>query len=191
MTWDPITSPCDYILLQGQQSPGLCDIVDASSQRNWDVQKAHGVSGAKTVFTGKEPAKFSVTFRLYTVQDWADWYRWSPIALQLPKRRQGGQRQADRGALEIVHPLLEHVGISSVCVVDVVAPKQTGDGEWTAEIKFLEFREPKPGLAKPDGAQATPVPAADAYEQKIDELNSQVQLERRALDELNRQKAVQ
>lgn len=181
MTWDPITSPCDYILLQGEKSPGLCDIGDANSPRNWDVQKGHGISGAKCVFTGKDLSKFSVSLRLYTVQDWTDWYAWSPIVLRMPKARIAGQRKADAGALDIWHPLLEHLGITAVCVIDVVAPKQTADGEWTAEIQFLEFRQPKLGLAKPEGAEATP--AVDPWDKYIDELNTEVQLQQRALSE--------
>jgi hypothetical protein len=181
--WNPIYEPCDYILLQGQESPGICELVDPSSPRNWDVQKGLGLSGAFCLFTGRDLSKFSALFHLYELKDWINWYAWAPIALKMPKRRfmgEGSRKKGDSGALDIWHPLLEQLGIKAVVVENVIAPKQTGDGVWTAEIKFLEFRQPRFGLAKPEGAEATPV---DPVDQTIDDLSSQLQAERLALQD--------
>lgn len=162
MTWDPITDPCDYIRLAGVKSPGIADVVGASSPRDWDIRKGMGLSGAFSVFTGVSLAKFSVKLRLYTVEDWHLWYAWKPLVDKLPTRRGGGGK--DSGVLDIWHPLLEALDIKAVAVAEPMQPEQTDHGEWTIEIKFIEFRYPKIALAKPEAAAATPV---DPIEEKV------------------------
>jgi hypothetical protein len=153
--WNPIVAPCDYILLAGQRSPGLAEVRGASSKRRWDEREGFGLSGAFSVFKGRGLASFSVFLRLYTEQDWRDWYAWKPLVDRLPTKRSGSK--TDTGALDILHPYLEALDIRAVGVAEVMQPDQTGDGEHTIEIKFLEFRHPKLTLAKPEGSEATPV----------------------------------
>lgn len=162
VTWDPITSPCDYILLAGIKSPGLADVSGASSVRRWDEREGFGISGAFSVFKGRGLAHFSVKLRLYSDTDWAAWYAWKQIVDKLPTRRGGDGK--DSGVLDIWHPLLEGLDIKAVAAAEVMQPEQTDNGEWTIEIKFLEFRYPKIALAKPEAAAATPV---DPVEEKI------------------------
>jgi len=61
--------------------------------------------------------------------------------------------------------------IKSVGVVDVGQPYQSDDGEWTIEVKFIEYRRPKITLAKPEAAKATPT---DPYDRIIDSLDQQI-----------------
>jgi hypothetical protein len=171
VTWDPITDPVDYILLAGKRSPGLAEVKGAGSPREWDIRKGYGLSGAASVFTGLSLAKFTVTLRLYTVEDWADWHVWKPLVDKVPKRR-GGEGK-DSGKLDISHPLLWECGIKAAGVEDVKQPEQTGDGEWSIEILFIEFRMPKFALAKPEGAAATTVDPVE--EEWIKPLMQQVQ----------------
>lgn len=175
MTWNPIDSPVRYILLKGKRSPGIAAFGGLpSSVRMWDKTQGHGYSGAYSVFRGRDLAEFSVRLTLYTREDWANWYAWKPLVDAVPKRRGGGK---DSGTLDIWHPLLEALDIKAVCVKEVIAPEEGDTGEWTAEIKFMEFRPPKFTLAKPEGAAATPV---DPVEEFIGELTDKVQVERMA-----------
>lgn len=176
MTWDPIASPCDYILLAGKKSPGIAELRGASSVRKWDEREGFGISGAFSVFKGRGLAHFSVILRLYSAQDWLDWYAWKAVVDKLPTRRGGAGK--DSGTLDIWHPLLEALDIKAVAVAEVMQPDQTNDGEWSIEIKFLEFRHPKITLAKPEGAAATPVDPVE--EDIIKPLTDAVQLERLA-----------
>ena len=162
MTWDPETQSCDYILLSGKKSPGFAEVVGAASIRKWDERPGFGLSGAFSVFTGRGLAHFTVRLRLYTPEDWSEWYAWKPIVDKLPTRRGGSGK--DTGTLDIWHPLLEALDIRAVAVEEVRAPEQTDHGEWTIEIKFIEFRHPKLTLAKPEGSAATPV---DPVEEEI------------------------
>lgn len=174
MTWDPLGEPVapetptrpgigDQIWLAQQWSPGLCEITGANSPREWEERKGYGWSGALVIFKGIGLARFSVKLKLYTAADWRDWSLFKPLVDKPPL----GKRPR---ALDIWHPLLVDQGIYAVVVEDLGQPEQTNDGEWTIELKLVEYRFPKFGLAKPDGAAATPV---DPYEQYIEKLTKQ------------------
>lgn len=174
MTWNPLgESPSretptrpgdgDQIWLTQRWSPGLCDITGANSPREWEERKGYGFSGALVVFRGIGLARFSVKFRLYTSQDWIDWANFKPLVDKPPL----GKRPR---AQDIWHPLLVDQGIYSVVVEDLGQPEQTADGEWTIEVKLVEYRSPKYALSKPDGVTASP---ADPRELEIEKLTKQ------------------
>lgn len=169
MTFNPLTAPQDYIELANQRSPGIAELVGASSPREWDERKGYGVSGSFSVFRRRGLAHFSVRLKFYTNEDWAAWAAWKPIVDKVPTRRGGGENPAS-GYLKIDHPILADLDIKAVGVEDVGQPEQIEDGVWQVTIKFIEFRQPKFALAKPEGAKATPV---DPYDAKIEALTTQ------------------
>jgi hypothetical protein len=152
--WDPITEPIDRCLIGGVLSPGLCDIAGADSPRNWDERQGPGLSGSIVVFRGVMLSHFGIKFRLCTPEHWIEWDDFAPVVMKPPY----GKRPK---ALDIVHPLLEPLGIRAIVIENVGAPEQTSDGEWTIELKVIEYRRPHYALSTPDGAQQTPV---DPYE---------------------------
>lgn len=154
---NPLDTPIDKATISGRLTPGICEIVGASSPRAWDERAGYGLSGAIVVFHGVKLSHFTIKFRLYTTQDWTDWRAFKPLVDKPPI----GKRQ---GPLDCVHPLLADLGIRSIVVEDVLVPEQTDDGEWTIELKVIEYRKPKQGLAKPEGSAATEV---DPFEQQI------------------------
>lgn len=160
MTWNPLDEPADQIWLSQVWSPGLCDIVGADSPREWDERKGYGLSGSIAWFKGVGLAHFSVRLRLYTSEDWEQWAVFKPLVDRPPY----GRRPR---ALDIWHPLLVDQGIYAIGVENLAQPEQTADGEWTIDIKMIEYRLPKYSLAMPDGAAATP---ADPFEQTIERL---------------------
>lgn len=164
MAWDPLSSPVDYFLLANQKSPGIAELVGASSPRKWDERGGYGLSGSTVVFRGVGLSRFSFKIRLYTEQDWSDWFAWKPLVDRPPL----GERPK---ALGISYPLLEQLGVTAVVVEEVSQAEQTNPGEWTITIKFIEFRKPKVALAKPEGAKATP---ADPVDVVIEQLSNQV-----------------
>lgn len=163
MSWNPIDQPRDWVKLGGQRTPGLCDISGAGSPRRWDERESYGYSGATVVFHGLKLAHFSLRLRFYSAQDWEDWYAFKPSIDKPPL----GKRQ---GPLDIEHPLLSQVGITSVVVEDTLSPMQTADGEWTVEIKLIEYRPLKFAIAKPDNTAAKPVdPALQSAREKAEQ----------------------
>lgn len=153
--WNPIREPRDKILLGGHASPGVCEIVGASSPRNYEERVGPGLSGAIVVFRGIRPSHFSVKFRLVGETDWSDWNAFQRIVYRPPI----GKRPRP---LDIVHPLLAGVGIAAVVIEDVIAPVQVDDGIWEAELKLIETRKLKRALSKPQGGQDTPIDPIDA-----------------------------
>lgn len=155
--WSPIATPVDKAKLAGRYTPGICQVIGAGSPRNWDKRAGYGWMGAWLVWAGNDLSSFSIVCSLYTDQDWEDWHAFRPVVLRLPN----GKRPK---SYDVYHPVLAEVGITSLVVEDVKGPHQTGDGEWTIEIACIEWRQPKIGLAKPDGAEAT---ENDPVEQEI------------------------
>lgn len=154
--WNPLDEPQDWVDFAGQISPGLADIEGASSPRSWDERDAYAVAGAFLVYHGKKLSHFTVKLRLYTAEHWDGWHAFRPFISALPRRGVPAK------AIDITHPLLAMVGIKRVVVEDVIQPVQTDDGEWTVEIKLIEFRPPIVSQAKADGAKATPADPEDA-----------------------------
>lgn len=163
--WNPLDQPIDYAVVAGRRTPGSCDIENAGSPRQWDERRGYGVSGATLVYRGLRLASFTMKLRLYDATDWQNWHDWKSVVDRPPT----GERAQ---ALDIVHPLLEEVGIRSAVVEDVIAPRQTADGEWTAEIRWKEFRRPVvTATTVTDSASSTIVEsnAAIARERAIEE----------------------
>lgn len=164
MSFNPLDEPIDKVWLAQRWSPGLCEIEGANSPRNWEELPGYGWSGALLRFKGVGLAHFVIRLKLLTSQDWIDWSVFKPLVDKPPL----GRRPR---ALDVWHPLLVDQGIYALVVEDLGQPMQTADGEWSIEIKCIEWRMPKYSLATPDGAKATPV---DPYEQQIEQLTKEV-----------------
>jgi hypothetical protein len=150
----------DFILLGGVKSPGLCDVSGAASTRKWEQRPGFGMSGATSVYLGTTLAEFSIKFRLYGEPHGPsgpdpDWQQWNVFEATVLMRPPAGKQPK---ALVIWHPVLERLKIASVGVTEVGQPYQDDKGEWTIEVKFIEFRRPKITLAKPEAAKASPQP---------------------------------
>lgn len=161
--WNPIAEPQDFVDFAGIRSPGLADVIGSSSPRSWDERDSYAVAGAFLVYHGKKLSHFSIKLRLYTVADWEGWWTLYPLLSKLPRRGVAAK------AIDVSHPLLAANNIRSAVVEELMQPEQTNDGEWTIEIKMIEFRAPVIAAAKADGAQATP---ADPEDAQLAELNA-------------------
>lgn len=137
----------DFILLADQKSPGLCDVSGASAPREWDIRKGYGLSGATVVYTGDGLAKFTVRLFLWEPEQFNAWDTWRVLIKKPPR----GTRPK---ALDISHPYLQELEITSVEVEDELQWTQPEPGLFVKDIKFLQYRAPLPSLAKPDGSQS-------------------------------------
>lgn len=165
MTWNPIQQPVDYVLLQGERSPGIAEIVGANSPRMWDKQQSYGYGGAILRFKGLDLSKFNLNIRLYDAKDWTAWDEWKKIVDKPPSMKRPT-------ALDIWHPFTQTLGINKVVVLDVKQPAQEADGVWLISIELSDFRELKLSLTRPpEGSKAGEKPT-DPYDVKIDQLAS-------------------
>lgn len=161
--WNPIAEPQDYVDFAGIASPGIADVIGSSSPRSWDERDSYAVAGAFLVYHGKKLSHFSVKLRLYTVDDWNGWWALEPVLSKLPRRGVAAK------AIDVTHPLLAANKIRAAVVEDIMQPEQTNDGEWTIEIKMIEFRAPVIAAVKADGAKATPADPEDAQLQSLND----------------------
>lgn len=173
MSWNPIEQAQDYATFLGRhRTPGICEIVNASSLRRWDVPEGFGIAGADMKYNGLKVAKFSVRLSLYSVADWAAWDAFRRAVLTPPKRQHS---KGSSGAMDIEHPVLAAVDIRACVVEEVLAPEQVDDGVWSIVIKCIEWRKPQPALARPAGPAATPVDERTADEIELDRRREQYQ----------------
>ena len=59
-------------------------------------------------------------------------------------------------AAEINASNFEDLEVASAVVEDVGQPRQTGDGEWSIDIKFIEYRTPIPRIEPINGSEERP-----------------------------------
>lgn len=168
---NPLDTPVDKARLNGVLTPGWCEVIGASSPRNYEEMGGGGWSGALVIYKGNRPSHFSLRLYLYESTDWDDWYKFAPMVQRAPL----GKRP---NALDIVHPFTAALGITSVVVEDVRAPDQCDHGVWMIELMLIESRKLKPGSAAIEGSDATEV---DPREAKIEKLAKERDKKRDAL----------
>jgi hypothetical protein len=166
--WDPLTQPIDKAHMGGKWTPGILEIIGASSPRNWEEVGGYGMSGALLIYRGWGLSHFSLVFWLWEAGDWADWNAFKPLVMRPP-------RNTRPRSIDISHPLLEDLQIRSVVVEDLFAPEQAEAGVWRIEVRVIAFREPKRSLAKLEGG-TQPAPLDDLDLQLKEEAQKQKEL---------------
>ena len=174
--WNPLAQPTNKVDFAGHVTPGIAEVVGASSPRRWDERESYGWSGAFIVYHGVNLSHFSVKIRLITRQDWADWYAFKPIVDRVPLGTL--QRPVD-----ISHPYLDLLGIHSVVVDDVTQPDQVEHGIFEIEIKLIEYRSPRMALAAARGSQATP---DDPEDQRVADITAMKESAAQEVERLER-----
>jgi hypothetical protein len=145
----------DYIVLDGEVSPGRAVIEGAARVRTYDIQKAPGASGAVIRYTGEGLARFKVRIDLWTKAHFAEWESFAAVLKKPP-----------RFALPIRHPVLSlpPLSITTVVVADVSQFRPDENGLYSCTIDFVEYREVKPARATAKGAVPTAALAQEAAE---------------------------
>jgi hypothetical protein len=138
----------DYIVYGAKQSPGFVTIDGADRNKEWDVQKAKGQTGASSTLNGDPLGEFTATFELYDQQDFDDWEDFQ----RLIESTTSGVAPV---ALPIYHPTLARNKFTEVVNRGIGGMTYRGDGSRVVKVKFGEHRPPKPKPA----AKAKPKPA--------------------------------
>lgn len=154
----------DYVIFGVKKTPGVCEILELNSPRNWQVNAGYGLSGASTVFTGNAPSTFKIKLTMWTSEHFEDWG--SLVRLYLQPALPGMRPKA----IGVKHPVLSlpPFNITSIVVTDVLAPVQDDNGGWTATISCLEYRKPRPVLQKPLAAIPAAAKAAPSAQDAAD-----------------------
>lgn len=125
--------------LAGQKSPGVLKqpaFADAKKAEGWDVGTAPGKDGSALEHKGAKPAKFSCEITLWSDENgdrFDEWEKWKPLLGTSSK--DGDEQQA----LDIYHPTLDEIGITSVVIATWSPPALDGPGgSSTVKIEFID-----------------------------------------------------
>jgi hypothetical protein len=163
----------DYPTMAGEPCPLLCDVADGGSPREWEVKKAHGNSGASVVYNGDGLAEVPMRVFAWTREHFLLWAPWR--AAHIAKPIDGSKPKAQ----DFRHPFLEELGIVSVVIKDEKIWKKAAPDLWVKDIVLLQYREPEPAQAKPQGSTSGPsndnaTTPEDEADQLIEELSQQL-----------------
>ena len=179
---NPIDDPqaWDSVIIAGRQSPGLAQIGEVSREYEWDVKVGKGAFGSTTTFTGRVPAKFSVTFTLWTQQHFSAWedfverLKYNPAKIKINPETLW---VSGVSPVDIFHPTLVLIDVNAVVIQKINSLVHKGRGVYTASIDFLEYYPP-PRLsvvATPAGSTPidglSPTPRQQALIDQIAQLN--------------------
>jgi len=125
------------IILGTLLSPGIVTLSGHNRDESWDVQAAKGSEGATSVLNGKPVGTFQASFFLADQDEEDDW-----VAFQtLIESTTAGPKPV---ALPIYHPDLAANGYTEVCSAGVGGAVRDERGGVTIQVKFIEYRPPKP-----------------------------------------------
>ena len=147
---NPIDHPdlYDSIILAGRVSPGRARVSMPMRTEGWEKQKAKGADGAEAVNNGADLIEFDVELYLWRderVDHFEAWEDWSPVLLTPVKA-------GNPMALDIYHPQLDGLGISSVVVKQRSNPQPDGKGGATVADRWGVGHRIRDVEAGPDGA---------------------------------------
>jgi hypothetical protein len=140
--WDDITATWDKVRLGDTTLPGICS-VGGSVKRDVEVKKSKGSDGATIKDNGYRPAPVSITWRIYTEEQWRQAQAFLP---QIHPRDKGGERRP----VAIGHPAPNFLGVDVVYVKEITFPELTGEKELSIRISAVEWVE-KPKTPKAGG----------------------------------------
>jgi hypothetical protein len=185
MAVDPVSNPSAYdkIILAGKESPGRAKLNFPTRDEGWEKQESKGEEGGETVPNGPKLIDFEVELYLWKermrgIDHFARWEAWKPLLLKPVAK--GARR-----ALDIYHPQLDGLGITSVVVGTWTEPQPDGKGGGTVKLKFIQYKPSKPkSTKKPSGSVAGPAAlgGGDALDRDYNDPNRDKKLE---LDALN------
>lgn len=142
--WQDDYDSWDRVSIAGQLMPGLA-MVTGDISRKLDVKSVRGRDGARVKDGGYQPGKISIEIRINTREDFD---ALQPRLDAINPR----QRGTARTPVDIAHPSLVLLGISSVYIEKIGAPKLDKD-TLTVKIDALEWT-PQPRRTARAGATA-------------------------------------
>ena len=123
--------------LGGTNSPGIVKSITGHDRNiTWDVKEGSGQKGASSTLKAVPLRVITVTFYLATEADIGGWPTFRALCLSTTS----GKKPI---ALDVYHPDLSVVGISSVVLASMGGPVHDGRGGQTIAVQFQEYAPPK------------------------------------------------
>lgn len=138
-------NPWDIVRLAGNPLPGIWKAT-ATPSIQLDVQKPNGFDGAALVSRGYVNGGITLTGRIWTPEQWAQWLRVLPAIWRRPNafavndKKVKGEIQGKQNALEVQHPGLNSMGITSIVIKSIAPPEETADkGVRQIKLTAMEY----------------------------------------------------
>ncbi len=137
---NPINDPqaWDYLIIAGNVTPGIIPpggVKGFKRTAKFDKKLGKGVRGATTTLAQQPPAEGSITFQLWTVEQYSAWDRML-VLLKYDPTKTAIQ------AYDVFHPALDAIDVNSVLISDIDAPDHHGDGLTEITVSFEEYFPP-------------------------------------------------
>lgn len=174
---DPFSNPQDWdvVSIGGVTSPGLAKLSGFKRQFGWQQKKGKGARGSTVTLNEYPAAEGKVTFSLWTPEHFQQWASYRALFKYDPLKKKVS-------AVDIYHPSLADIDITSVVCQNIGAIEHQGLGLFTIDIDLIEYNPPPKAAAvstpdnsktstptgKPNGT--TPDPIADAQQKEIAKL---------------------
>lgn len=142
-TADP--SPFDVVLVAGQRNPGTVKVEGFKRKWKWDAKSAKGSFGEQLTFAMKHASTGSLTFFVWTEQQWDQWSSYVALFKYDPTKQ-------IVSAVQIDTPLFTDLGLRQFVTVSIEPFRHLGEGLWAREVELIEW-SPPPKVA----AVSTPV----------------------------------
>jgi hypothetical protein len=184
MTFNPLRSPVDYIVLSGKQSPGIATLAGWEDVRKWDERRGYAMSGANLLYRGRPLARGTVSFYFTTDADFDAWRTFKTLLQPPPPMTistTGLFPVVRARVLSIVHPQLDEINVHRVVIEKVAQPTQDDSGGWTVVVSMIEWNPPARALSRPTAPAAAP--ALTGIDRDLNNATTQTQNLRREIDE--------
>jgi hypothetical protein len=146
-TLDPFSNPgaWDVIVIAGQQAPGILLMpggIEFKRGFAWDQKKGKGTLGATITFVGQPLAKGHIKLVFWTAAHFVAWSQFVPLLKYDPTK-------ITPQAVDIYHPSLADVNITSVVIEEIGIPEPQIDKRYIVELHFIEY-QPPPAISAVD-----------------------------------------
>lgn len=172
-----LRSSWDFVKVQGQSSPGICEINGFERGWGWDVKEGKGAQGTSPTYTNKQRCEGEIIFYLWTGQHFQAWETFRPLFKYDPTKANTPQ------PISIFHASLHDLDINRVVTQKISPIRHLGLCYFSCTVKLLAWEPPPPANAvstptkpKPDksGPNAAQPPGPfDDLQQKIGQLAPQ------------------
>jgi hypothetical protein len=135
----------DYLVVAGTRAPGVVRLSGAGLKIGWDVQSPQGMAGGITRRIGEPVKEFDAEFELSDEVDAfgkSDFDAWEDFQKLLEASAPQGIGKKPH-PLDIAHPDLARVHITSATIGQIGLVQLDGKGGGKVVIHFLEYRPPK------------------------------------------------
>lgn len=136
---DPVGNPqaWDTVTVAGMKSPGLIPKGGLRCPRKfkWDTKEGKGAQGGTSTFVGRPLPDGSLKLQFWLTAHFLEWSFFLPLLKYDPTKRAPS-------AVDIYHPSLADLDISSIVVDEIGNIEHAGDGLYEVEVKFHEYSPP-------------------------------------------------